>query len=183
MGRAKSMYAWFCKNYRCVVPCTCCSRSQQRSSPGLRLRLTAPLVLIERVWWISHYLITPYSALDIWQSTFHTPVVEEVAGPRDICQAVLIAIFPSGVLQQLFECLPQSLREITYWTKTWIQSVWVPKTMPGRKHNKLKRNDTAGSVAAALAVASCIFIFMKRLFCVRRRSVLFLGSWLKLKYS
>ena len=36
-------------------------------------------------------------------------MVEEVAGPRDICQAVLTAIFPSGVLQQLFECLPQSL--------------------------------------------------------------------------
>ena len=30
-------------------------------------------------------------------------MVEEVAGPRDICQAVLTAIFPSGVLQQLFE--------------------------------------------------------------------------------
>ena len=28
----------------------------------------------------------------------HLPVVEEVAGPRDICQAVLTAIFPSGVL-------------------------------------------------------------------------------------
>ena len=30
-------------------------------------------------------------------------MVEEVAGPRDICKAVLTAIFPSGVLQQLFE--------------------------------------------------------------------------------
>ena len=47
-------------------PCTCCSRSQQRSSPGLRLRLAALLVLIERVWWISHPLSTS-SALDIWQ--------------------------------------------------------------------------------------------------------------------
>ena len=28
----------------------------------------------------------------IWQSTFHIPVVEEVAGPRDICQAVLIFV-------------------------------------------------------------------------------------------
>ena len=26
----------------------------------------------------------------------------------------------------------------------WIQSVWVPKTMSWRKHNKLTRNDTAG---------------------------------------
>ena len=50
----------------------------------------------------------------VWQSTFHTPVVEEVAGPRDIFQAVLTAIFPSAVLQHLFECLPQSLPDITY---------------------------------------------------------------------
>ena len=41
-------------------------------------------------------------------------MVEEVAGPRDICQAVLTAILPSGVLQQLFECIPQSLPDITY---------------------------------------------------------------------
>ena len=98
------------------TPCKCCSRAQQKSSPGLRLRLTPLLVLIERVWWISHSLITS-SALDIylvWQSTFHSPVVEEVAGPRDICQAVLTAILPSGVLQQLFECLPQSLPDITH---------------------------------------------------------------------
>ena len=34
------------------TPCKCCSRSQQqRSSPGLRLRLTALLVLTERVWY------------------------------------------------------------------------------------------------------------------------------------
>ena len=48
------------------TPCTCCSRSQQRSGLGLRLRLTALLVLIERVWWTSHPLSTS-SALDIWQ--------------------------------------------------------------------------------------------------------------------
>ena len=72
------------------TPCKCCSRSQQRSRPGLRLGLTPRLVLIERVWWISHFLITS-SALDIlrsiWQSTFPTLVVEEVAGPRDIGRA------------------------------------------------------------------------------------------------
>ena len=39
-------------------------------------------------------------------------MVEEFAGPRDICQAVLTAIFTSGVLQQLFECPPQSLPDI-----------------------------------------------------------------------
>ena len=117
--RAKSMYVYDIKTKKVQVrgtPCKCCNRSQQRSSPGLRLRLTPLLVLMERVWWISHYLITS-SALDIlrgiWQSTSHTPV-EEVAGPDDVCQAVLIAILPSGVLQQLFECLPQSLPDITY---------------------------------------------------------------------
>ena len=36
----------------------------------------------------------------------------EVAGPRDIRQAVLTAIFPSGVFQQLFECLRQSVPDI-----------------------------------------------------------------------
>ena len=58
-----------------------------------------------------------FFCLDLWRSTFHTHVVRvEVAGPRDICQAVLTAaILPSGVLQQLFECLPQSLPpDITY---------------------------------------------------------------------
>ena len=68
-------YKWKCKNYRFVVLPVCCSRSQQRSSPGLRLGLTALLVLIERVRWISHSLITATSALDNrWQSTFHRPV-------------------------------------------------------------------------------------------------------------
>ena len=50
-------------------------------------------------------------------------------------------------------CLATALRvssSITtghYRTKqTLIQSVWVPKTMPWRKHNKLTRNDTAGIV-------------------------------------
>ena len=120
----------------------------------------------------SHHFFCSWYILGVWQSTFHTPVVEEVAGPRDICQAVLTAILPSGALQQLFECLPQSLPDITYWTKTWIQSVWVPKTMPWRKHNKLTRSDTAGIVAAALAVSSCIFIFMKRL----HRTFAFVGD-------
>ena len=143
-------YKWKCKNYRFVVLPVCCSRSQQRSSPGLRLGLTALLVLIERVSWTSHSLISSSSALDnILQSTFHAPVVEEVAGPRDICQAELTAIFPSGVFQQLFECLPQSPPDITYLVllnKMRIRSVCVPKTIPWRKHNKLTLNDTAGTV-------------------------------------
>ena len=78
VGTSKSMYV------QVRTPCKCCSRSQQSSSPGLRLRLTVLIVLIERVWWISHSLITSSSALfDTWQSTFHTHVVE-AAGPRDI---------------------------------------------------------------------------------------------------
>ena len=39
------------------TPCKCCIRSQMRSSPGLRLRLTALLILVELVWWISHSFI------------------------------------------------------------------------------------------------------------------------------
>ena len=113
MGRAKSMY---------VSPCKCCSRSHQRSSPGLGLRSTALLVLMERVWWISHSIITSSALGNIWQNTFHTPVVEEGMGPRDICQAVITAIFPSGVLQQLFECLPQSLPDITVLNKRWSKA-------------------------------------------------------------
>ena len=148
MRRAKSMYVYDAKTRKLLVrgtPCKYCSSSQQRSSPGLRLRLTPLFVLIARVWCMSHSLITSSPALDnIWQSISHTPVVEEVTGPLDICQAVLTAILPSGVLQQLFECLPQSLPDITYYTKTWIQSVWVPKTVPWWKHNKLTRSDTAG---------------------------------------
>ena len=147
----------------------------------MRLRLTALLVLIERVWWISHSLITS-SALDIWQSTFHTPVVE-VAGPRDICQVVLTAILLSGVLQQLFECLPQSLPDITYQTKTWIQSAWAPKTMPWRKHNSshLIWHRCYSCSSTYLQKQALSLFFMKHLFCVCRRSVLFLDSWLKEK--
>ena len=75
--------------------CKSCSRSQQRCGRGLWLRLTALFVLIERVWRVSHSLITSSSTLYTWYetSTFHTPVVEEVSGPRDISQAVLTAIF------------------------------------------------------------------------------------------
>ena len=53
------------------TPCKYCSRSQQRSSPGLWLRLTALLVLIARAWWISHSLITSSALDNIWQSTYH----------------------------------------------------------------------------------------------------------------
>ena len=61
-----------------------------------------------------YYILSSLLLLLIIHDTFHTPVVEEVADPRDICQAVLTVRFPSVVLQQLFECLPQSLPGITY---------------------------------------------------------------------
>ena len=65
----------WCKTQKLQVrgtPCKCCCRSQQRSSPGLRLRLTPLLVLIERVWWwISHFLITS-SAVDIYDKAHFT---------------------------------------------------------------------------------------------------------------
>ena len=58
LGRAKSTYdnvktkIWKVFLQVFSIPCKCCSRSQQRSSPGLRLsRLTELLVFIERVWW------------------------------------------------------------------------------------------------------------------------------------
>ena len=77
MRRAKSMYVYDdVKTQKLQVrgtPCKCCSSSQQRSSPGLRLRFTPLLVLIERVWWISHSLITSSSsALDIYEKAHFT---------------------------------------------------------------------------------------------------------------
>ena len=53
--------------------CKSCSKSQQGFRPSLRLRLTALSDLVQRVCWMSHALITS-STLDIWRSTFHTPV-------------------------------------------------------------------------------------------------------------
>ena len=50
---------WWYKNSKLQVrgtPCKCCSRSQQRSSPGLRLRVTPRLVLIARVYGEYHIL-------------------------------------------------------------------------------------------------------------------------------
>ena len=96
------------------TPCTCCSRSQQRSSLGLRLKLT-PLLVFDRTRMVNitfshHFFCSWY----IWQSTFHTPVVEEVAGPRDVVK----------------QC-----------SQPYFQA--VSKTMPWRKH-KLTRSDTAG---------------------------------------
>ena len=44
-----------------------CSSSQPRSRPGLRFRLTPLLLLIERVWWISHSLITSSGLDNTWQ--------------------------------------------------------------------------------------------------------------------
>ena len=106
-------FEWWYDQNRCTydnvylqvpgTPRKCCSRSQQRSSPGLRLGETALLVFIERVRRISHYLITSFLLLiyfAVVRSTFHTRVVD-VTGLRDTCQAVLTTIFPSGVSKQL----------------------------------------------------------------------------------
>ena len=98
MRRAKAMYVYDVKTWKLQVrgtPCKCCSRSQQRSSPGWRLRLTPRLVLIARVYGeyhiLSSLLLLLLTILRIWQSISHTPVVEEVSGPCDICQVVLTA--------------------------------------------------------------------------------------------
>ena len=85
MRRAKSMYVYDdVKTQKLQVrgtPCTCCSRSKQRSSPGLRLRLTPRLVLIAHVYGEDHILSSLLLLLiilrSIWQSTSHTPVVEK----------------------------------------------------------------------------------------------------------
>ena len=95
-------FEWWNEQNRCTyvkklqvrgASCKCCSRSQQRS------RIVAHIVSavsLDRTCMVNitfsyHFFFC--SALDIRQSTFHTPVIEKVAGPRDICQAVLTAIF------------------------------------------------------------------------------------------
>ena len=98
MRRAKSMYVYGdVKSQKLQVrgtPCKCCSRSQQRSSPGLRLRLTPRLVLIARVYGGYHILSSLLLLLIKYdRSISHTPVVEEVADPCDICQVLLTAIY------------------------------------------------------------------------------------------
>ena len=71
----------------------------------------------------------------VYDKAHHTPVVEEVAGPRNICQpVVLTAIRPSGVLQQLFERLPQSQPDISYLV---INKKVDPKPL-GSKNNTMK---------------------------------------------
>ena len=73
-------------------------------------------------------------------------MAEEVASPRDICQAVLTAIFPSGVLQQHFEA-----SSIT--TEHYVLNKGVDPKRLGSDKNAMKeaqrthtRNDTAGTV-------------------------------------
>ena len=117
MRRAKSMYVYDVKTQKPQVrgtPRKCCSRSQQRSSPALQLRLTPLLVLIERVWWISHSLITS-SALDIYYKAHFTHLWYKKLHARAIfVKRYSRPTLPNGVLQQLFGCLLQSLPDITY---------------------------------------------------------------------
>ena len=63
----------------------------------------------------------------------------EVAGPRDNCQAALTARFPSGVLQQLFECLPQSLPDTWYYV---LNKNVDPKRL-GSENNAMKETQQA----------------------------------------
>ena len=147
MRRAKSMYVYDVKTQKLRVrgtPRKCCSRSQQRSCPALQLRLTPLLVLIERVWWISHSLITS-SALDIYYKAHsHT------CGRRSCTPARYLSSGTHGPYFQTVSCNSSSSVVLNHYrtlrtkTKTWIQSVWFPKTMPWRKHNKLTHSDTAG---------------------------------------
>ena len=92
----------------------------------------------------------------------HLPVVEEVAGPRDICQVVLTAIFPR------VSCNSSSSVFLNHYRALCTNKDVDPKRL-GSENNAMKEaqgahtNDTAGIVAAALAVASYIFIFHETL--------------------
>ena len=138
----------------------------QQVTAEVQPRLAAPVssaISLDRTrWWKSHYLITSYSALlDTGQSAFHTPVVEDVAGPRDICQSVLTVRFPSGVLQQLLECVPQSLPDITYYCEQRLGSKasGFRKKCHERSATSLHLlNETDGIVAAASCSSKlCLF--------------------------
>ena len=115
----------------------------------------------------------------IWQSAFHTPMVEDVAGPRDICQAVLTTS------KRCLATAPRVSFSIT--SEHYVLNTDVDPKRLGSENYAIKEAQQAHTwwhrwyiVAAALAVASCIFVFRETLiFCVCRRSVLFLGSWLK----
>ena len=63
-------------------------------------------------------------------------MVEEVASPRDICQAVLTAIFPSGVLQQHFEA-----SSIT--TEHYVLNKGVDPKHLGSENNDMKEAQQA----------------------------------------
>ena len=67
------------------TPCKCCGRPQQRSSPGLWLRLTAVLKWSCLNAYGEYNIISSLLSLFLIydKNTFHTPVVAEVAGPRD----------------------------------------------------------------------------------------------------
>ena len=91
-------------------------------------------------------------------------MVEEVAGPRDICQAVLTTIFPSGTSSSVFLNHYRTLRT---------------KQRRGSKASGFRKQYHEGSTTSSHVMtplvkccsstcsASCISVFsMKRLFCV-----------------
>ena len=88
--------------------CKCCSMSQQRSSPGLGAQVNGA-VSLDRTRLVNTTFSHDFSWL--WQRTLHILVVE-VAGPRDICQAIFTARFPIGVLHQLFEVVLDHYRTL-----------------------------------------------------------------------
>ena len=62
----------------------------------------------------------------------------QVAGPRDICQAALTAIFPSGVLQQLFEWVSSSIT-----TGHYVLNKDVDPKRLGSENNAMKEAQQA----------------------------------------
>ena len=94
-------------------------------------------------------------------------MVEEFAGPRDICQAVLTAIFTSGVLQQLFECPPQSLPDIRTKQRRKFKASGFRKQYHEGSTTSSHVMTPLVKCCSSTCSASCISVFsMKRLFCV-----------------
>ena len=153
----------------------------------MRLRLTALLVSIERVWWVSHSLIASSSALDNIRMTKH---ISQTCARRSCRPARYL---PSSTHSHIPErCLATALRASSSITTGHyvLNKAMDPKRLGSennalKEHNKLARNDTAGIVLQQHSQYSTLYteylFLMKRLVCVCRRSVVFLGSWLKEK--
>ena len=126
---------------------------------------------------LSHHFFCP------WYMTKH---ISHTCGRRSCRPARYLS---SSIHSHISEwCLATALRvSSSITTGHYVLNKDVDPKRLGSDNNAMKEAQQAHTkwhrwyvFAAALAVASCIFIFHGTLtFCVCRRSVLFLGSWLK----